>query len=73
MVCLIKTKECVNGEHEQCNGGEKIPAGNFGGSTCVCPCHDKCCHDKAGNEVCEECDKERIPRTFLNQKEISSA
>ena len=41
MVCLIRTAACERGDHGACNGGDKAPAGNFGGTMCTCSCHRK--------------------------------
>jgi len=34
MVMIIQNCDC-----KTCNGGTPAPPGHFGGSTCICPCH----------------------------------
>ncbi len=33
--------ECVRGEHGKCAVQHSVPSGQFGGSKCNCPCHNK--------------------------------
>lgn len=37
MVRLIQPHEC---DHRVCKGGESVPPGHFGGSHCLCRCHE---------------------------------
>lgn len=41
MVCLRKSEECSQGNHEKCSGGQSPPYGEFGGWKCTCSCHTR--------------------------------
>lgn len=78
MVYLMSSESC---DCRTCNGGTPAPPGNFGGSSCLCPCHTLSGKDKeqyikekekARSRLYDSVEKTKIPRVRAKDSNIKN-